>query len=258
MASWEAVNVSAPEPLAVPPRSGAPLPPGTPEAGAPPDAPSFAQAHWRRWLALHGVTQHALSQCFAARAGLWLARSVGVSFVVVGLYVAGLTPGAADAVLRMALLALSWCAGLAALSAAGPAVDRALQGGRGLLETRGVELASVQRQRPLAVASWLLLRIGSIALLVVGACLAFTPAPAGGGTALGLAAGATGYVLLLAAGLALLAELCRNIGGQRGQVLFLAVAFLPQLFVPAWPELPTVISGYDQLLSRCLRLEVTE
>jgi hypothetical protein len=216
------------------------------------------QAHWRRWRALQSVTQHALSQCLAARVGLWLARSAGLSFVLVGLYVAGLTPGAVDAVLRMALLALSWCAGLAALSAAGPAVDRALEGGRGLLETRGVELAAVQRQRPLAVAAWLLLRIGSIALLVVFACLALTRAPAGVGAALALAAGASSYFLLLAAGLALLAELCRNIGGQRGQVLFLAVAFLPQLFAPAWPELPTVISGYDQLLDRCLRLEVTE
>lgn len=249
MASWEAVNVSAPEPLAVPPRSG-PAPQ--------PSADPLGRADWRRWLATLSVAQHALGQGFAARVGLWLARGIGLSFVLAGLYVAGLAPAAADAVLRMALLSLSWCAGLAALSAAGPTVDRALEGGRGLLETRAVELGSVQRQRPLAVALWLLRRIGSIALLVVAACLAFTRAAGGVGPALRLAAGAAGYVVLLAAGLALLAELCRVVGRQRGQVLFLAVAFLPQLFAPAWPELPTVISGYDALLDRCLRLEVVK
>jgi hypothetical protein len=116
----------------------------------------------------------------------------------------------------------------------------------------------VQHQRALAVALWLLQRIGSIALLVVAACLAFTRAANGVGEVLRLAAGALGYVVLLAAGLALLAELCRLIGRQRGQVLFLALALLPQLFAPALPELPTVISGYDDLLDRCLRLEVTE
>lgn len=249
MASWEAVNVSAPEQLAASPGpGGSSLPPAR--------AVVKQQANWRRYLATLDVTQHALGQCFAARAGLWLARSIGVSFVLAGLYVAGLAPGGADAVLRMALLALSWCAGLAALSAAGPAVDRALEGGRGLLETRALQLGTVVRQRPLAVALWLLRRIGSLALLVVVACLAFTRAPDGVGAALRLAVGAAGYLVLLAAGLALLAELCRIIGRRRGQVLFLAVAFLPQLFAPAWPELPTVISGYDALLDRCLRLEL--
>ncbi|MEY2934969.1 MAG: hypothetical protein RL033_5718 [Pseudomonadota bacterium] len=241
MASWEAVNASASEPLAAPP---------------PLLVRSLGRGSWRRWLATVNVAQHALNQCFAARAGLWLARGAGVSFVLAGLYVSGLAPDASDGVLRMALLSLSWCAGLATLSAAGPAVDRLLEGGRGLLETRAVELTRLQGQRPLAVALWLLRRIGSIALLVVLACLAFSRAPHGIGSGLRLALGVALYVLLLAAGLALLAELCRIIGRGRGQVLFLAVALLPPLFAPAWPELPTLISGYGHLLDRSLGLEV--
>ena len=250
MASSQAVNVSASEPLAPPSRLGASSQP-------PAQLPSHlqARAEWRRWLATLMIAQHALGRCLAARIGLWLARSVAVGFVVAGLYVAGLAPDAVDAVLRMALVALSWCAGLAALSAAGPAVDRALEGGRGLLETRGVELGTVRRQRLLAVAVWLLRRIGLPALLVAAACVALERAPGGVGAALSLVLGTACYVLLLAAGLAVLAELCRVIGRSRGQLLFLALAFLPQLFAPAWPELPTVISGYDRLLDRCLRLE---
>lgn len=247
MASWEAVNVRAPEQLAAPPG---------PAASAPLPLGGTRQTRWRRYLATLSVTQHALSQCFAARAGLWLARSIGVSFALAGLYVAGLAPGGVDAVLRLALISLSWCAGLAALSAAGPTVDRALEAGRGLLETRALELDAVVRQRPLAVALWLLRRIGSLALLVVVASVALTRAPGGVLAALRLTVGAAGYLVLLAAGLALLAELCRIIARQRGQVLFVAVAFLPQLFAPAWPELPTVISSYDGLLDRCLRLEL--
>jgi hypothetical protein len=241
MASWEAVNASASEPVAAPPALS---------------VRSFGRSPWRRWLATVNVAQHALNQCFAARAGLWLARGAGISFMLAGLYVSGLAPGAVDAVLRMALLWLSWCAGLAALSAAGPAVDRLLEGGRGLLETRAVSLARLQGQRPLAVALWLLRRIGSIALLVVIACLAFSRAPHGIGAGLRLTTGVAAYLLVLAAGLGLLAELCRLVGRSRGQVLFLAVALLPQLFAPAWPELPTLISGYGHLLDRSLGLDV--
>jgi hypothetical protein len=82
-----------------------------------------------------------------------------------------------------------------------------------------------------------------------------TPEPRGLGHGFALGAGALLYVVLLGAGLALLAELCHALGRTRGQALFWGLILLPPLLSPAWPELPSVSSGYSRLLDRCLGLE---
>ena len=227
------------------------------ESPAPaPRARSVGQVEWRRRLATLRVFQRALGQCFGARACVWLARGAGISFVLAALYTAGIAPDALDAVLRLALLTLSGCAGLAALSAAGPVPERILESGRGLLESRAVSLAQLRARRPLAVALWILRHVGFVALAVLIACLALAREPHGVAYVLGLACGAAGYVVLLAAGLALLAQLCHVLGRTRGQTLFLGLVFLPQLLAPAWPELPTIPSCYSRVLDRCLGLRV--
>ena len=240
MASWEAVIAPAVEP---------------PASRAAPAVRSSAATQWRRrWAALR-VTEQALGQCFGARACVWLARTAGLGFVISTLYVAGFAPGALDALLRIALITLSYCAGLAAFSAAGPAPDRILEAGRGLLECRGVPLARLRAERPLAVALWIVRQVGVVALLVFFACLALTDEPRRLGHVLGLGFGAASYVLLLGAGLALLAHVCQVLGRSRGQALFIGLILVPQLLSPAWRDLPTVASRYTSLLDRCLGLE---
>ena len=216
----------------------------------------MARTDWRRELATLRIVQRALGQCWGARACLWLSRLVGVSFVLAALYVSGLAPAASDAILRLALLALSACAELAAFSAAGPAPDRFLEAGRGLLETRAVPLEQLQRARPLAVALWIVRHVGFSALIVAIACLGLASEPRHAAHAFALAAGAAGYVLLLAGGLALLAQLCHVLGRTRGQALFIGLVLLPPLLSPAWPELPTLEGGYQRLLDRCLDVQV--
>ena len=228
------------------------------ESSAPaPRAParSTGRLARRRRLATLRIFQRALGQCFGARVGLWLARSAGVAFVLVALYTSAFAAEALDAVLRLTLLALSLCAGLGALSAAGPGPERILESGRGLLETRAVSLAQVQADRLQGVALWIVRQIGSVVLVVALACVALTPEPRSLWHGLTLAAGALGYVMLLAAGLALLAELCHTLGRSRGQTLFWGLILLPQLLSPAWPELPSVSSGYVRLMDRCLGWE---
>jgi len=216
---------------------------------------SVGRVEWRRRRAALAVFERALGQCFGARACLWLARGAGIFFVLAALYTGGIAPDALDAVLRLALLALSGCAGLAALSAAGPAPERILESGRGLLESRALPLAELHAWRPLAVALWILRYVGFVALLVLIACLALAREPRGVAFVLRLACGAAGYLVLLAGGLALLAQLCHVLGRARGQSLFLGLVFLPQLLAPAWPELPTIASCYGAVLDRCLGLE---
>jgi hypothetical protein len=218
-------------------------------------ARSTGQLEWRRRLATLRIFQRAFGQCFAARLGLWLARGAGITFVLAALYTSSFASGALDAVLRLALLALSACAGLCALSAAGPGPERILESGRGLLESRAVSLAQLQAGRALGVALWLARQIGFVVLAVAVACVALTPEPHELVRGLALTAGALCYVLLLAGGLALLAELCHTLGRTRGQALFWGLIFLPQLLSPAWPELPSVSSSYVRLLDRCLGLE---
>jgi hypothetical protein len=216
----------------------------------------LARSDWRRRLATLRVVQRALGQCWGARACLWLSRLVGVSFVLAALYVSGLAPTASDAILRMGLIALSACAELAALSAAGAAPDRFLDAGRGLLETRAIPLEQLRSARPLAVALWIVRHIGFSALIIAIACLGLASEPRHAAHAFALAAGAASYVLLLAAGLALLSHFCHVLGRARGQALFLGLVLLPPLLSPAWPELPTVAAGYQRLLDRCLDVEV--
>jgi hypothetical protein len=187
--------------------------------------------------------------------GRWLARGAGFVFVLLALYTSAVTSRATDAVLRLALVVLSACAGLGALSAAGPGPERILESGRGLLETRAVSLAQLQAGRPLGVALWMVRQIGLVVLVVAVACVGLAPQPHDLWHGLVLGAGALTYVVLLAGGLALLAELCHTLGRSRGQALFWGLIFLPQLLSPAWPEVPSVSSGYARLMDRCLGLE---
>lgn len=202
------------------------------------------------------VGQRNLDDCLGAAAGRWLARSIGLGFGVAALFAARPLPGALDALLRLGLVLLSWCAGLAALSAAGPKSLRALEAGRGLLRARGVPLARVRREQALALALWVFRHIGSVGLLLVGVCLAVTPEPWRAAHFLRLGAGTALYFLALGLGLGLLAQLSSALGGSRGRALLAGLIFVPELVSPAWPELHTVPTTYARLLDVCSTLGV--
>jgi hypothetical protein len=162
-------------------------------------------------------------------------------------------PETLDAVFRWALIILSWCGGLGALCAAGPAPDRLLEAARGVFEGRALSLARLRKQRPLVVALWLLRQLGMSALGVLLACLLLSRTPGATLHFLQLGAGAFFYLLALSAGLALLAAAAQLLGRARGKALLLGLVFVPELVTPAWPELPTVASSYANLLNLCLR-----
>jgi hypothetical protein len=200
----------------------------------------------RRWL----------DQCLGARAGAWFARGLGLSFGMMALFLARPLPEAASAVLRLALVSLSWCTGLAALSLAGAALERSLDAGRGLLDSRGITLATVRRDRPFVLAFWNLRRLTPPIALVLGACVVGTTDPWRAAQLFGLAAGALIYVAALGVGLGAVAHLCHVLGGARGQSLLFLAVVVPEIISPAWPELPTLGRVYAQLLDACLGLGV--
>lgn len=200
------------------------------------------------------VGQRHLDDCLGARAGAWLARAIGLGFAVSALLAARPLPGALDALLRLGLVMLSWCAGLAALSAAGPMSLRALAAGRGLLRARGVPLARVRREQALSLALWIVRHIGSLGLLLVVVCLAVTPEPWRAAQLLRLGVGTALYFTALGLGLGLLAQVSSVLGGSRGRALLMGLIFVPELLSPAWPELHTVPSTYARLLDVCSTL----
>lgn len=202
------------------------------------------------------VGQRNLDDCLGARSGAWLARAVGLGFVVAAVFTARPLPGALDALLRVGLVVLSWCAGLAALSAAGPMSLRALEAGGGLLRQRGVPLARVRREQALALALWIFRHIGSVGLLLVVVCLAVTSEAWRAAHFLRLGAGTALYFVALGLGLGVLAQVSSALGGARGRALLTGLVFIPELVSPAWPELHTVPSTYARLLDVCSTLGV--
>lgn len=200
------------------------------------------------------VTERWLARCRGARLGAWLGRAAGFGFAVTALTAARPLPDASIAVLRLALVALSWCAGFAALSLAGPGFARGLLEGRGLLQNHGIQPAALRAERPLLLAYWSLRKLGPLVGLVLLGCLVGARDPGQSLRLLGLGAGALVYLAALGAGLGLCAHLCERLGSGRGQSLLLGVLLLPELVSPAWPELPTVIASYASLLDICLGL----
>ena len=217
-------------------------------------APFGAAEELGRRLGRLRLGQRWLGRCFGARVGAWLARANGLGFSLMALYLARPLPEARGAILRLALVNLSWCAGLAALSLAGTGSEKGLREGRGLLENRGVSPERTRAERPAVLTLWTVQTLGLPTLLVVAACLAAAPDALHAAHALGLALGSLAYLGALGLGLGLLATLCQRLGAARGQSLLLGIVILPELIAPAWPELPTVISAYAQVLDVCLGL----
>jgi hypothetical protein len=195
-----------------------------------------------------------LDQCLGARAGAWFARTIGLGFAVTALSLARPLPDAAIAFVRLALVALSWCAGLAALSLAGPALERSLDAGRGLFESRGIPLAAVRAERTFWLVRWTLRQLVVLVLLVIAACAVATDDPVHTGRLLGLALGSSVYLVVLGAALGAVAHVCHELGGERGRAWLLGVVLLPELVAPAWPELPTLARSLAALLNLCLGL----
>ncbi len=208
----------------------------------------------RRRLARLRVAQQALEQCLGARSAVWLARAAALGFAIAAFYAARPLPETHGALVHLALVTFSWCAGLAALSAAGPAPARLLEAGRGLLLNRGVPLSAVRAEQPLALSLWVLRRIGVLALLIISLALVATPEPLHAAHLLGLGLGALIYLGALGLGLGLLAQLCHVVGAAHGQALLLGVVLIPELLSPAWPGLPTLASSYAGVLDACLQI----
>lgn len=237
--------------MALDPQPGAPV--VAARALAPQPSSSGRVALARQLGQLH-VGRRWLDRCFAARAGAWLARANGFGFGVMALLTSRPLPEARAAVLRLALVAFSWSAGLAALSLAGPGPERWQAEGRALLEARGVREERFRAGRPLVLARWCLERLGLPVLLVVAGCLAGSPAPWRVAESLGLGLGALCYVTTLGLGLGLVAFLCERLGSGRGQSLLISALLLPEVIAPAWPELPTLATAYGRWLDLCLGL----
>jgi hypothetical protein len=214
----------------------------------------FRRAALARWLGQLHVGRRWLDRCFGARAGAWLARANGLGFAVMALLTSRPLPEARSAVLRLALVAFSWSAGLAALSLAGAGPERWLSEGRALLAGRGIHDERFRVQRPLVLARWCLERLGPPVLLVVAGCLAGSPTSWRAIESLGLGLGALCYVTTLGLGLGLVAYLCERLGSGRGQSLLISVLLLPEVIAPAWPELPTLTRAFGHWLDLCLGL----
>jgi hypothetical protein len=217
-------------------------------------AAEFSWPHLRRWFGRLRVGGRWLDQCLGARAGAWFARTIGIGFAVTALSLARPLPDAAIAFVRLALVALSWCAGLAALSLAGPALERSLDTGRGLFESRGIPLAAVRAERTLWLVRWTLRQLVVLVLLVIAACAVATEDPVQTARLLGLALGSSVYLVVLGAALGAVAHVCHELGGERGRAWLLGVVLLPEFVAPAWPELPTLARSLAALLNLCLGL----
>jgi hypothetical protein len=217
-------------------------------------AAGLAGRQLQRSLGRLRVGARFLDACLGARSGAWLARTLGLGFAVTALSLARPLPDATLALLRMSLVALSWCVGLPALSLAGPTLEQSLVSGRGLLASRGIDLEAMRADRPLLLALWTLRKVAVVALLVLAACAVATSDPWRSARLLGLAGGALVYLTALGAGLGVVAGLCHALGGARGKGLLLGVVLLPELVAPAWPELPTLVGSYAALLDLCLGL----
>lgn len=222
-------------------------------ASSPPAFGSWKAALARQLGQLH-VGRRWLDRGLGARAGTWLARANGFGFGVMALVTSRPLPEARSAVLRLALIAFSWSAGLAALSLAGAGPERWQAEGRGLLEARGVRDDRFRAQRAFVLARWCLERLGPPLLLVVAGCLAGSPVPWRAAESIGLGLGALCYVTTLGLGLGVVAFLCERLGSGRGQSLLISAVLLPELIAPAWPELPTLTNAYGRWLDLCLGL----
>jgi hypothetical protein len=216
--------------------------------------PEYFWAPARRWLGRLRVGGRWLDQCLGARAGAWFARSVALGFALAALSLTRPLPDAAIAFVRLALVALSWCAGLAALSLAGPALDRALDSGRGLFEGRGIPLAALRAERPFLLVRWTLRQLVLLVLLVIAACAIATDDPLRTSRLIELAFGSSVYLAVLGAGLGAVAHVCHELAGERGRSWLVGVVLLPELVAPAWPELPTLARSFAALLNLCLGL----
>jgi hypothetical protein len=205
-----------------------------------------------RWLGMIALCDRALSQCLGARASLWLSRSLALSFAIALYWFVKTAPEMLDVVLRLGIITLSWCAGLAALSAAGRAPDDALAAARGVLATRGLSLELARRQRPLAAALWIARHTGLLCLVLVALAFGLTPEPERALYFVRVAVGVVFYVIALGLGLGLLAHVCASLSKQRGQTLLILLVWLPEALSAAYPELPGFVSTYGHLLTRCL------
>lgn len=223
---------------------------GRPWQGA--ERPTPALAALRRWLGRVRVGERVLGQCLGARSGLWLARLLTLGFALTAFYTARPIPELRAGIVRLLLAMLSWCAGLAALSAAGPHPERLMVAGRGLFEDRGIALAAISDDRPFSLALWTLRHLGALAMVVLIASFAAANERGPLGSLLGFTLGVWLYLAALGFGLGALARLCQVLAGSRSQTLLAAVVLIPELLAPAWPELPTVAGGYAQLLRACL------
>jgi hypothetical protein len=231
--------------------------PGADVVGARPLAPQpwgARRAELARRLGQLHVGRRWLDRCLGARAGSWLARANGFGFGLMALLTSRPLPEARAAVLRLALVAFSWSAGLAALSLAGAGPERWQAEGRALLEARGLPEDDFRAERPFVLARWCLERLGWPVLLVVLGCLAGSPEPWRVAESVGLGLGALCYVTTLGLGLGVVAFLCERLGSGRGQSLLLSALVLPELIAPAWPELPTLATTYGHWLDLCLGL----
>lgn len=207
----------------------------------------------RRWFGRLRVSGRWLDQCLGARSGAWLGRTIGIGFAATALSVARLPDGAL-ALVRMSLLALSWCVGLAALSLAGPTLERSIEAGRGLFESRGVSLGAMRAERPFLLLRWTLRKLVALELLVLVACAVVSEEAGRASRLLGLAGGSVVYLAALGAGLGAVAHVCREIGGERGRTWLVGAVLLPEFVAPALPELPTLVRSYAALLDLCLGL----
>jgi hypothetical protein len=139
---------------------------------------------------------------------------------------------------------------------AGAALERSLEAGRGVMESRGIALATVRQDRPLVLALWSLQKLAPPCALVLAACAVANSEPWRATQLVALAGGALVYIAALGAGLGAIAHVCHALGGARAQALLLFTLLVPELLSPAWPELPTVARAYSRLLDVCLGLGV--
>ena len=203
-----------------------------------------------RFLTLIAIENDRLGARFGMQAATWLGILVALGYAVVLLLLPD--AGAAATVVARALFWLSWLvAGAAALSAASEfAAVGTDDGFAALLAQRGVTASALRPARLVAAA----LRIGraiglpAVALAILGGALARSSS---GLLAMAvLTAWVSGYSLLLAGTLAVLARWSALLHPRRARLLLAALILVPELLRGTYSGVPSIPAFFGALLDQ--------
>jgi hypothetical protein len=201
--------------------------------------PSPAAPKRRLWPLVR-LYDGCLKSRLGAQLGKLLAALISVGHAIAVPFAARASSGdASDAVVVSALGWLTWTAAAAlALSAVGHGSDEGPA--RDLAAYRGFSRGAMGFAELLSSGRRTLMVVGAPALLLALFAFAFARTPALLAARALLVLGVVGYVLVLAALVAVLVNLSRALGPERPRSALLALVVLPHLLHELFPRVPSV------------------